>query len=245
MNRTSATWLASSGDPYLKPKLMTLIRTTIVPVAENAEVTAVERLRTFMSVVSKTTSAALVTARSTSRSELMPFSVLQMMPRSETAVMLATVTTHNLAIGVGVGVLVAMVMLATVTTHNLAIGVGVGVLVAMVMFARRVAHFVTVERTVKTIGGHETATYVVDGELFFASSNDRYTQFEYALDPEHVIMDMHASHLWDAPTTHHRRPGRHHREIPPPRQGREKIVGLNDASILMRERLGGKLGAGQ
>ena len=55
---------------------------------------------------------------------------LKMMPKSETAVMVATV-------------------IVTVATHNLAIGVGVGVLVAMVLFARRVAHFVTVERTVQ------------------------------------------------------------------------------------------------
>ncbi|KRF04319.1 sulfate permease [Arthrobacter sp. Soil782] len=147
---------------------------------------------------------------------------LKMMPKSETVVMLATV-------------------IITVATHNLAIGVGAGVLVAMVMFARRVAHFVTVERTVTTIGDHETATYVVDGELFFASSNDLYTQFEYALDPERVIIDMHASHLWDASTIaaldaitekyHH-----HGKEV--------KIIGLNDASALMRERLGGKLSAG-
>ena len=89
----------------------------------------------------------------------------------------------------------------TVATHNLAIGVIVGVLVAMVMFARRVAHFVTVERSVsRTIGGHETATYTVDGELFFASSNDLYTQFDYAGDPEHVVIDMPDSHLWDAST---------------------------------------------
>lgn len=56
----------------------------------------------------------------------------------------------------------------------------------MVLFARRVAHFVTVERTVTTTEGHETAIYVVNCELFFASSNDLYTQFEYALDPENV-----------------------------------------------------------
>ena len=48
------------------------------------------------------------------------------------------------------------------STHNLA--TGVGVLVSMVMFACRVAHFVTVERIVRTVDGHETATYVVDGE---------------------------------------------------------------------------------
>ena len=89
---------------------------------------------------------------------------LKALPKSETLVMAATV-------------------IVTVATHNLAIGVGVGVLVAMVLFARRVAHFVTVERTVAEVDGGRTATYRVDGELFFASSNDLYTQFEYALDP--------------------------------------------------------------
>ena len=147
---------------------------------------------------------------------------LRMMPKSETLVMVATV-------------------IVTVATHNLAIGVGVGVLVAMVLFTRRVAHFVTVERTVRTVDGHETATYVVDGELFFASSNDLYTQFEYALDPEQVVIDMHASHLWDASTIAAldaiTEKYRHH--------GIDvKIIGLNDASVLMRERLSGKLGAG-
>ena len=147
---------------------------------------------------------------------------LKMMPKSETLVMVATV-------------------IVTVATHNLAIGVGVGVLVAMVMFARRVAHFVTVARTVTNVEGHETATYTVNGELFFASSNDLYTQFEYAHDPEHVIIDMHASHLWDASTIAAldaiTEKYRHH--------GKDvKIIGLNDASTTMRERLGGKLGAG-
>ncbi|MEC5192832.1 MULTISPECIES: SulP family inorganic anion transporter [unclassified Arthrobacter] len=149
-------------------------------------------------------------------------STLKRMPKSETAVMLATV-------------------IVTVATHNLAIGVGVGVLVAMVMFARRVAHFVTVERTVTSTGGTETATYVVDGELFFASSNDLYTQFEYALDPERVVIDMHASHLWDASTVAAldaiTEKYRHHGKI-------VLIVGLNDASVTMRDRLVGKLGAG-
>jgi SulP family sulfate permease len=147
---------------------------------------------------------------------------LKMMPKSETMVMVATV-------------------IVVVATHNLAIGVGVGVLVAMVLFARRVAHFVTVERTIGTVNGQETASYVVEGELFFASSNDLYTQFEYALDPEHVIIDMHASHLWDASTiaTLDAITDKYHKH------GKDvKIIGLNDASTLMRERLKGKLGAG-
>jgi SulP family sulfate permease len=147
---------------------------------------------------------------------------LKALPKSETTVMAATVA-------------------VTVATHNLAIGVGVGVIVATVLFARRVAHFVTVERSVTEDDGGRRATYRVDGELFFASSNDLYTQFEYALDPKHVVIDMHDSHLWDASTiaaldaiTEKYR--RHGKSV--------DVVGLNEASALMRERLAGKLGAG-
>ncbi|MFD4959114.1 SulP family inorganic anion transporter [Microbacterium sp. NPDC058389] len=104
-------------------------------------------------------------------------STLRRLPLSETAVMLVTV-------------------IATVWTHNLAVGVILGVLAAMVLFARRVAHFTTVTRTVD--GG--TARYRVDGELFFASSNDLTTQFEYASDPAHVVIDLSRTHVWDAST---------------------------------------------
>ena len=151
---------------------------------------------------------------------------LKRMPKSETAVMLITVGT-------------------VVATHNLAIGVGVGVLAAMAMFARRVAHFATVERTEIELNGETVATYTVDGELFFASSNDLYTQFEYARDSaptvDRVIIDLHASHLWDASTiavldavTEKYR--RHGREV--------ELIGLNSASVQMREKLAGKLNAG-
>lgn len=141
---------------------------------------------------------------------------LKALPKSETFVMVVTV-------------------IATVATDNLAIGVGSGTVLAMVMFARRVAHFVTVERTV----GEGSVTYTVNGELFFASSNDLYTQFEYALDPAHIIIDMSRSHLWDASTSatldaiagKYSRSGKH-----------VEIVGLNEASTEMRRRLAGKLG---
>src|SRR6478609_2057039 len=85
-------------------------------------------------------------------------------------------------------------VVATVWTHNLAVGVILGVLAAMVLFARRVAHFTTVTREVDG----DTARYRVDGELFFASSNDLTTQFEYAADPPHVVIDLSRTHVWDA-----------------------------------------------
>jgi SulP family sulfate permease len=99
------------------------------------------------------------------------------MPKSETTVMLFTVA-------------------VTLLTHNLAIGVGVGVLVACVLFAQRIAHLVEVDRVVDG----DTARYSVDGALFFASSNDLYTQFEYAADPKNVVIDLSRAHVWDAST---------------------------------------------
>lgn len=144
-------------------------------------------------------------------------STLRRMPKSETAVMLITV-------------------LATVLTHNLAIGVGTGVLAAMVLFARRVAHFVTVQRTVADDGA--SVTYAVQGELFFASSNDLYTQFEYALDPSDVVIDLSGAHVWDASTVaaldsiieKYRSRGKS-----------VEVTGLNQASLSIRDRLTGEL----
>jgi len=107
---------------------------------------------------------------------------LRRMPKSETIVMASTVV-------------------VVVATHNLAIGVVVGVLVAVTLFARRVAHLTETHRElVVDRGGRVTAVYTVTGELFFASSNDLYTQFEYLEDPERVVIDLSASHVWDAST---------------------------------------------
>jgi SulP family sulfate permease len=103
---------------------------------------------------------------------------LHRMPRSETAVMLSTVA-------------------VVVATSNLAIGVAVGVLVACVLFARRVAHLVAVTRTTDEDGRR---IYAVHGAMFFASSNDLVHQFDYAGDPEHVVIDLSAAQIWDAST---------------------------------------------
>ncbi|MFK0083165.1 SulP family inorganic anion transporter [Glutamicibacter sp. NPDC090743] len=142
-------------------------------------------------------------------------STLKMMPKSETFVMAITVA-------------------LTVITSNLAIGVGAGILSAMVLFANRVAHMVTVDRS----STPDAAVYKVNGELFFASSNDLYTQFDYAQDPEKVIIDMSDSHLWDASTIAALD------SIRAKYQNYGKTVeirGLNEASQKMQDRLGGKL----
>ncbi|GGR40528.1 SulP family sulfate permease [Nocardioides luteus] len=145
---------------------------------------------------------------------------LRRMPRSETAVMLSTVV-------------------ATVTTHNLAIGVIVGVLVAMTLFARRVAHVTATHRSlVEGPDGSVSAVYRVTGELFFASSNDLYTQFEYATDPDDVVIDLTDSHIWDASTVAALDAITHKYAT---RNKSVRIIGLNAASADRHERLTGQL----
>ncbi|MDO9455989.1 SulP family inorganic anion transporter [Nocardioides sp.] len=146
---------------------------------------------------------------------------LRRMPGSETAVMLATVA-------------------VTVATGNLAIGVGVGVLVATTLFARRVAHLTETRREVVDTDGRSTAVYRVTGELFFASSNELAAQFDYAADPDDVVIDLTASHIWDASTvatldaitTKYARLGK-----------TVEIVGLNQPSADRHQRLSGQLPA--
>ncbi|KXO96474.1 sulfate permease [Tsukamurella tyrosinosolvens] len=143
---------------------------------------------------------------------------LRRMPRSETAVMLVTVA-------------------ITVATHNLAFGVVGGVIVATLLLVRRVAHFTEVVPTESAAPG--TRTYRVQGELFFASSNDLVHQFDYANDPDHVIIDLSATHVWDASTvaaldaieTRYRGKGK---EV--------EFVGLDAASAERHGRLSGHLG---
>lgn len=147
---------------------------------------------------------------------------LRRMPKSETTVMIVTVA-------------------VVVATHNLAIGVVVGVFVAAIMFVRRVAHLVTVRRELTEHFGEPRANYTVEGQLLFASSNDLTTQFEYTDDPEHVVIDLTRSHIWDASTvaaldaivTKYEQRGK-----------RVEIVGMNDHTTAFHARLSGELGAG-
>ncbi len=147
---------------------------------------------------------------------------LRRMPKSETTVMLSTVV-------------------VVVVTSNLAIGVIVGVLVAMTLFARRVAHLAETTRTlVEGPDGEPTALYTVTGELFFASSNDLYTQFEYAADPRRVVIDLTGSHVWDASTV----AALDAIETKYASRGTTvDIQGLNTASASMHGRLSGQLSA--
>lgn len=93
----------------------------------------------------------------------------------------------------------SIVMLATVgcviATHNLAIGVGVGVLLSAVFFARKVAQLISVESELSSDG--ETRSYRVKGQLFFASSDGFVAFFDFKEVVSKVVIDVSEAHFWD------------------------------------------------
>ncbi|MFI2079157.1 SulP family inorganic anion transporter [Streptomyces rubiginosohelvolus] len=145
---------------------------------------------------------------------------LRRMPTGEIAVMVITVA-------------------AVVTTHNLAVGVVLGSVTAMVIFARRVAHLAEVTAVVDPDGG--TAVYRVTGELFFASSNDLVGRFDYATDPDNVVIDLSSTHIWDASSV----AALDAIETKYARRGKTvEIIGLNTPSAHLHGKLSGELTAG-
>ncbi|USE01802.1 SulP family inorganic anion transporter [Vibrio sp. SCSIO 43133] len=92
-----------------------------------------------------------------------------------------------------------VIMLATVVsvvmTHNLAIGVLVGVLLASVFYANASISIMDVVDEVIVDGEH--ITHKVHGQIFFASAYDFVDMFSY--DNEHpvVTIDLSDAHFWD------------------------------------------------
>lgn len=145
---------------------------------------------------------------------------LKRMPAGEIAVMVVTVV-------------------CVVVTHNLAVGVVAGSITAMVIFARRVAHLAEVTASTDPDGAR--VTYAVTGELFFASSNDIVGQFDYAGDPERVVIDLTAAHIWDASSV----AALDAIENKYAQRGKTvEIIGLNEPSAQIHEKLTGELTGG-
>lgn len=93
----------------------------------------------------------------------------------------------------------SVVMLTTVivvvATHDLSLGVLAGVLLSGVFFAGKVRRMFTVERHLSADGS--LATYVVKGQLFFASVDRFGRAFQGEEPAPMVLIDMTEAHFWD------------------------------------------------
>jgi sulfate permease, SulP family len=91
----------------------------------------------------------------------------------------------------------SMVMLATVVTvvwtHNLALGVAAGVLLASLFFARKVAQVI---RVTSELDG-ETRTYTVRGQVFFVSAEAFIASFDFKEAVAKAVIDVSHAHFWD------------------------------------------------
>jgi sulfate permease, SulP family len=93
----------------------------------------------------------------------------------------------------------SIVMLATVVcvvyTHNLAIGVLVGVLLSGIFFAGKIAQLFSVSSTVSADGRERV--YRVVGQLFYGSVEDFMKAFDFREALDRVVIDVSAAHIWD------------------------------------------------
>ena len=101
---------------------------------------------------------------------------LRLHPRSSSIVMIATVVT-------------------VVYTHNLAIGVLVGVLLSGIFFAGKIAQLFNVTTSISKDG--RVRTYIVEGQLFYGSVEDFMNAFDFKEALDKVVIDVSLAHIWD------------------------------------------------
>lgn len=135
-------------------------------------------------------------------------------PRSSSIVMLATV-------------------IVVVATHNLAIGVLVGVLFSGIFFAWKISQ---IFRVTSTLSDHGTKrTYRVEGQLFFASSDEFTASFDFKEALETVVIDVSKAHIWDISSVQ----ALDMVVLKFRREGSDvEIIGLNEASETIVDQLG-------
>ncbi|MDX1524924.1 MAG: SulP family inorganic anion transporter [Pseudidiomarina maritima] len=86
-------------------------------------------------------------------------------------------------------------VIVVVATHNLAIGVGVGVLLAAMFFANKIGHFMSVSSTIDEAGSERV--YTVVGQVFFSSADKFINSFDFKEAIDKVVIDLTKAHFWD------------------------------------------------
>ncbi len=130
----------------------------------------------------------------------------------------------------------SIVMLATVVvvvgTHNLALGVLVGVLLAALFFANKISRFMLVKAEDEG-DGHRV--YTVIGQVFFATADGFIAAFDFKEALERVTIDVTAAHFWDITSVS----ALDKVVIKFRREGAEvNLVGMNEASATIVDRFG-------
>ncbi|GGY57674.1 sodium-independent anion transporter [Bacterioplanes sanyensis] len=129
-----------------------------------------------------------------------------------------------------------VVMLATVAvvvfTHNLALGVFTGVLLAALFFANKIGRFMVVKSTTEQA---DERRYAVIGQVFFASSESFVKSFDFREAVSKVTIDLTQAHFWDITAVS----SLDKVVIKFRREGAEvELVGMNEATETIVDRFG-------
>jgi len=93
----------------------------------------------------------------------------------------------------------SIVMLATVAvvvySHNLALGVFVGVLLSALFFANKIGQLLAIETAVTADG--QCRRYTVTGQVFFTSAEQFVQSFAFSETLPKVLIDLTHAHFWD------------------------------------------------
>lgn len=130
-----------------------------------------------------------------------------------------------------------IVMIATVVvvvwTHNLALGVFVGVLLASLFFANKISHFLYAESALN--GDDNQRVYYIHGQVFFNSADKFLGFFDFKEVLEKVVIDLSRAHFWDISAVH----ALDTAVLKFRREGAEvEVRGLNEASETIVDRFG-------
>lgn len=128
-------------------------------------------------------------------------------------------------------IVMATTVVAVVATHNLAIGVFIGVLLAAMFFANKVAQYKYVSSTLSEDG--LARTYTVVGQVFFASSDKFVDFFDFKEAVDKVTIDLTQAHFWDITSVS----ALDKVVLKFRREGTEvEVIGLNEASATIVDR---------
>ena len=116
-------------------------------------------------------------------------------------------------------------VIVTVFSHNLALGVGCGVLLSALFFAFKVSRMLHIDSTLEV--NRSERTYNVHGQLFFVSASTFADAFDFREVLEKVTIDVSNSHFWDLSAVY----ALDKVVLKFRREGTEvNLIGMNDAS---------------
>ena len=134
---------------------------------------------------------------------------------------------------ISTNIVMVTTVVVVVATHNLALGVGVGVLLAAMFFANKISHFMYVESALSDDG--QVRTYQVIGQVFFSSADKFVASFDLKESVSRVVIDLTRAHFWDITAV-----GALDKVVLKfRRDGADvEVIGLNEASATIVDRFG-------